>query len=127
MLDISNRLEYGEAFIEILSITKQFKRPMLILLNKTDCLGDDFNEKMSVYEDLRIEDLKKIEGVYILPFCAFSSHSIGILKDWLERIFIIYGKRRKKVKKGNRKGRFWMCFCGGEKKKVVGKNSNDED
>ena len=110
VVDGTDEHSLSQAYIELLSILKNFKRPVALLLNKCDLVAN----KRLFFNEFRLAELKlNYPGLMVLPFSAFVENDIGLLKDWLESVFEIFGI--KNFNKGKKKGIFG-CFscCGGK-------------
>lgn len=110
LIDGTDETTLSQAYIELLSVLKNFDRPVALLFNKCDILSN----KTQIYETFRLAELKlAYPGLLILPYSAFVSSDIDLLKDWLESVFELFGI--KNIDKGSKKGIFG-CFscCGGK-------------
>lgn len=124
MVDGTDEAAFASAYIELLSILKNFPRPIALLYNKCDIV----DSHRTFYETFRLNELQEnYPGLMILPFSAFVDIDIGLLKDWLESIFEIFGL--KNSAEGKRRGVCnWLnCFSNKKKTQVHQYRNQDED
>jgi GTPase SAR1 family protein len=79
VVDATDELSLCEAYVELVSILKNFNRPVALLFNKCDLVGDNTR---SFYDVFRPGELRNnYPGLLILPYSAFIANDIALLKD----------------------------------------------